>query len=1119
MDGSTVNRLAPSAAAVLVSLAAVSTTVSAGVEGYYQFPALHGDTVIFTAEGDLWKGSINGGTATRLTTHDGTEAFAKISPNGQWIAFSAEYDGNVDVYVMPFDGGEPERLTYHPTRDEVVAWKPDSSAVVFRSRRVAVRWEQHLYEVPIDGGHPVQVPVGSGALCSYSDDGKTLAYNRLGGESQTWKRYTGGTSQDIWIADLQEQSFTKLTDWAGSDRFPMWYNGRIYYLSDSDGQRMNIHSMRPDGTDQRQHTFHTDYDARWPDLHDGKIVYMYAGGLSLFDITSGTSRAISLSIASDRVHLRTRFEDASVTLEGYGLNFDGDRLVISSRGELWNCPVEDGRVIQVAESSGTRERAASFSPDGDTIACITDESGEQRVALYSADGTGHRRFLSGGQDWLFPPVWSPDGTKIAYADSTMSLYIDDLNTGAHTVVEECPNWEIEEYVFSPDGRYLAYTRPDRPEGSRSDIYIFDIENQQTHTVTTPFSHDHDPVWDPYGRYLYFLSSRSYNPLVGERDANHIVTETTKICGLILAADGLSPFLPHELYEGTGWFGEDEEGDAQANGETDDAELLADTDPQTAPEEEAEEIEDIVIHFDGLIDRVFELPTPARNYASLTADTDNLYYLTFPTDRVLDEVWGEADVRLRNTLYRFNLYDTEETKLVDAVVDYVLSGDLTTMALRVADDIRVGPVEALEGAGADALENGFNPADLRLKVNPAEEWAQIFREAWRLQRDFYFVENMAGLDWELMYERYSALLPRIGSREELNDLIGQLIGELGTSHTYIWGGDTDEPEWVGVGLLGADVVPDAQANAHRVISILRPEVWETDSVSPLTMTNANVHVGDYLFAVNRRKLTAADNLYERLADLPGSQVLLTVGSRADGSDARDIQIETLSDDRDLRYRDWCRRNREYVDKASGGRIGFFHLPDMDAAGLVRFVEGFYPQADKDGLIIDVRYNGGGWVSQMLIERLARTPWAYDFPRRGKPSTYPDQVHVGPKAALINQFAGSDGDIFPHSFKLRGLGPLIGMRTWGGVVGIRADKEFVDGGVSTQPEFAWWEPGGGWTIENHGVDPDIEVDILPGDELAGRDPQIQTAIDIILQSLADNPPYRPGRPTPPDKTTMK
>ncbi|NOG53913.1 MAG: hypothetical protein HND57_06225 [Planctomycetes bacterium] len=1101
----------------VVALYGVSAAVmtsgawAAGVEGYYQFPAVHGDTIVFTAEGDLWKGSIIGGTASRLTTHDGTEAFARISPDGQWIAFSAEYDGNVDVYVMSFEGSEPQRLTFHPTRDEVVAWKPDSSAVVFRSRRVAVRWEHHLYEVPVDGGHPAQVPVGSGALCSYSDDGQTIAYNRLGGESRTWKRYTGGTTQDIWLADLSNGSFRQLTTWEGSDRFPMWYNGRLYYLSDADGKRMNIHSMRPNGSDRQQHTFHTEYDARWPDLHDGRIVYMYAGGLSVLDLSTGTSTAINMTIASDRTHRRAHFEDATATLERYELNQEGDRLVITSRGEIWNCPVEEGRVIQVAESSGTRQREAVFAPDGQTIACITDETGEQEIALYTADGSKYEVLTSGGQGWVFAPVWSPDGTRIAYSDLTMSLYIVDSETGDRQLVESCPDWEIEEYVFSPDNRYLAYTRPDRAWGSRSDICVYEIETQQTHVITTKFSHDHDPAWDPDGRYLYFLSSRSYNPLIGERDFNHVVTETTKICGVILQADGLRPSLPHELYEGTGWF-KDEEG-------TDDDDEIVPEEEGIAANEPAEEVdEDVVIDFDGLLERVFELPTPARNCGDLAASSECLYYISFPSDRVLDEVWGEADTRARNTLYCFDLYEAEEEALIEGLIDYVLSGDMTTVAVRLADDILVGPVEALLGAGAEGLEDGFSPSDLRLKVTPAEEWAQIFKEAWRLQRDFYFVENMAGLDWDLMYERYSALLPRLGTRQELNDLIGQLIGELGTSHTYVWGGDLEAAPWVGVGLLGADVEPDQQADAHQFVNILRPEAWETESLSPLTMTHADVQTGEYLFAINGHELTASDNVYEHLANLPGDQVLLTVGAQADGSDTRDVQIQTLPDDRDLRYRDWCRRNREYVAQASGGRIGYFHLPDMDAAGLIRFVQGFYPQVDTDGLIIDVRYNGGGWVSQMIIERLARTAWAYDFTRRGKPSSYPDKVHVGPKAVLINQFAGSDGDIFPESFKLRKLGPVIGMRTWGGVVGIRGDKSFVDGGLSTQPEFAWWEPGRGWGLENRGVEPDITVDILPADELAGRDPQLQRAIAEVLDALVENPPYRPSKPAPPDKTGM-
>lgn len=1103
---------------------AVSATgnigVAGGVRGYYRFPAIHQNTVIFSAEGDLWKVPLKGGVAMRLTTHIGNEAFTKISPDGKLIAFSAEYDGNVDVYVMSIDGGEPERLTFHPGADEVVAWKPDGRSIVFRSRRISPNWERYLFEVPVVGGHPSLINVGPGALASFSEDDRYIAFNRRGGETRTWKRYTGGTAQDIWVGDLKNNEFKQLTDWAGSDRFPMWYNNRIYYLSDQDGNRLNIYSVKPDGTDLKQHTYHVEYDAQWPDMHNGRIVYMYAGDLWSLDVNTGTNELIDITIASDRIRLRPHLEDASETVEDYALNYAGDRIVVSSRGEMWVSPAKTGRVIQLTESSNTRERAAAFSKvdnDDETekIACITDETGEQEIAIYDSYGSDDKPEIltDAGKGWIFAPVWSPDGSKIAYADMTLTLYVVDVATGESKVVEQNKDgWEITEYEFSPDSKWLAFTRPEQAWGSQSDICIYDIKNETVHTVTTPFSNDFSPSWDPDGRYLYFLSSRSFNPILCDRDFQHIVTNTTKICVLILAKDGLSPFLSDEMYKDTGWF----------DGGTGDEETESDKDIDKDNIEEAVEEEDkindtddIIVDIDGLINRVIEFPAPARNYKSLQAGNNQVFYVSFPTEGLLDEVWGEADKRASNTLYMFNLEEAEEEVVLDGIRDYTISGNYERIAFRIGDEIQVCDVSGLPGAAEDT-EEGVNPSVLRLMVDPAGEWEQIFREAWRLQRDFYFAENMANIDWDLVYERYCRLLPRISSRQELNELIGQVIGELGTSHTYIWGGDTIDSDGVSVGLLGADLELDKNTGLHRFTKILEGEVWETDMVSPLTMTHAKVKEGDYLFKINNHELEPGENIYSSLAGLAGEEVLLTVGSQADRSDARDIQIETLYSDQALRYRDWCKYNREYVDKMSNGRVGYFHLPDMDGAGLVRFIQGFYSQRAKDALIIDIRYNGGGFVSQMIIERLARKVWAYDFPRRGKPATYPDKTHTGPKAVIINQFAGSDGDIFPESFRLRELGTIVGKRTWGGVVGIRADKAFVDGGISTQPEFAWWEPKRGWGLENNGVTPDIEVEYLPEDYIKQHDPQLERALDVVLQELKQDPVIKENPPVPPDKS---
>lgn len=1115
---------------------AMSVPGFAGVKGYYRFPTLHGDLIVFSAEGDLWRVAATGGSAQRLTSDEGVEAFCKLSPDGRILAFSAEYGGNVDVYTMPVEGGPPTRLTFHPTPEEVTCWKPDGSALVFRSRQIDPNYERNLFEVPAAGGSPSLINVGRAALASFSADGRYIAFNRWAGESATWKRYLGGTAQEIWVGDLHTSTFGRMTTWAGSDRFPLWYKDRVFYLSDhGPDNRMNLWSCKPDGSDALQHTKHTEYDCSWPDIDTstGRIIYANAGDLWIYDINLDSNAVVDISIPTDRLQLRPRFVDASETLDWFALNADGTRLSISSRGEMWNAPArQPGRVIGLTQSSGTRERAPVFSPDGKWIAAITDKSGSQELAIWPADGKGEPRILtSAGAGWIFEPTWSPDGTKIAYSDLTQALFVVDVVTGQRTSIESDAGWEIRQYTFSPDSRWIAYAKPSDYDAST--IWIANVADGSRFAVTNAWSNDSSPAWDPEGRYLYFLSSRYVDPILDERDFNHIITKSHLPCLVILAAEGLSPFLPEEVIEQDEKkrSGADEEDtaaeedrlEAEDDGETDitekdieqddviDAEDSAGADD--ADDKESDKPVDVRIDLEGLSQRIVQFPVDPDNYVSLDAISGKVLFASMPTLGMRGGDQGDGSL----TLHAYDFESRETSVFIESLNAYDLSDD----GSKIAFHSEGGPIMI---AGTDtppdvsAIEETVDPSTLTLRLDPSAEWEQIYWESWRLQRDFYWDENMGGLDWREAGDSYARLLSRAGSRQEVSDIIGNLIGELATSHTYIWGGDTIMGDHVNVGLLGADLAIDPATKAHRFTRILHPESWETNEVSPLTQTNANVKEGDYLWAVNGRELTIADNLWERLAGLAGAQVQLTVGTAPDRSDARDIQIEALEDESRLRYYDWCRRNREYVEAESGGRIGYFHLPDMGTDGLVQFIKGFYPQLDKDGLVVDVRYNGGGFVSQMLIERLARKVWAYDQPRRGAGSTYPYRVFQGYQVCLINESAGSDGDIFPNSFRVRGIGPIIGTRTWGGVIGIRSDKPFVDGGMSTQPEFAYWEPAGGWVIENYGVDPDIEVDILPEQEIAGMDPQLDAALELLQQQLKESPIDRPTPPARPDKTRM-
>lgn len=1102
-------------------------------EGYYRFPAIHGETVVFSAEHDLWKVPVSGGPALRLTTHAGQELFPKFSPDGKWLAFSADYQGNRDVYVMPAEGGQPRRLTFHPTRDEVIAWKPDSSAIVFRSDRKTVHWENYLFEIPVMGGAATPINIGIGSLASFSPDGKFVAFNRWSTEFRTWKRYRGGTAPDVWVGNLADKSFKKITDWEGTDDFPMWdgttdpANPRVYFLSDRDAttNRSNIFSSKPDGSDVKQHTKHADFDCRWADMQGGKIVYMVGADLWAFDAKTGETKKIPVQLASDRVRNQSRFEDAGRTLDGYSLNQDGSRVTVSSRGELWASPAKPGRIVQLTQSSGIRERSPNYSPDGKKIAAITDQTGEQEIAIFDAAKPDAPKVLTKqGKGWLFEPIWSPDGKHIAYADLTLTLYVVDAESGKVSTVETSKAGEIREYAFSPDGKWLAYCSPRTAEDGLSyganELKIYSIEQQKSFPVSTGFTDDRSPAWDPEGKYLYFVSNRSFDPFIDQREWNFTSTGTSKPYALILAADGVSPFAPDELKDPKD---KKKDKDAKAKKDADKAKDGKEDDKSEEKDDEKPKLVDVKIDTAGLTDRVVVFPVGADNYGGLHATEDKLFYVQYPTTGMNDEREEGEEEGSRAVLMAFDFESKKAEPFIEGVKDYAFSLNNKRIAYRTGDEILFSgtdskPSEGGEGKGKKPPKESVNPSKFRLLVNPAQEWAQIFNEAWRLQRDFYWAENMANIDWKAMRERYGSLLPRISTRNELNDLIGQLLGELGTSHTYVNGGDVEGSKRVNVGLLGAALMPDETAKTFRFAQIYRPESWETETPNPLTAPSARVQEGDYLWAINGRDVGMSENVYEMLGTLADDEVQLTVGSKPDRSDARDIQIKAVSDEHALRYRDWSRRNREYVEKESGGTIGYMHLPDMGGAGLTRFIQFFYPQLSKQAIIFDDRYNGGGNVSPMIIERLKRQVYAYDIPRRGERSTVPSATHRGYKAVLINHWSASDGDIFPESFQLNKLGPVIGTRSWGGVVGIRGDKPFIDGGMSTQPEFAWWEPKRGWTLENRGVEPDIQIDNTPDQEALGKDTQLDRAIAEMKKRI-EAQPIEPIKLTPvPDKSSV-
>ncbi|HVP57554.1 MAG TPA: S41 family peptidase [bacterium] len=1102
-------KLVGPAVLAVVLAAMLVPAVSSGVEGYLRYPTINGNTVVFSCEGDLWTVPADGGMARRLTEGEGSEVLPHFSPDGSRIAFTAEYEGNNDVYVIPRDGGEPLRLTYHPFRDEVIGWTPDGKDVVFRSMRYSVHPVYKAFTVPAQGGFPVALPLDKVSFISYSPDGKRITFTRNATEGRTWKRYKGGLAQDVWVGDLTTMVFKKLTDYEGTDGYPLWVGDRIYFVSDRDGI-MNIYSMNTDGGDIKQHTTHKDYDVRWPAYAGGKIVYECGGDLWLFDVGSGRDAKMQIDVPSDRAELRPRYINPAKFVSDFEISPEGRRIAFCSRGDIEIVPAKEGRLIDVSSGSDVRAKDPRWSPDGKWLAYISDATGEEEIYAVDAEHKDEAKQITKSTNiWKFPAVPSPDGKKLAYADATFKLFILDRDSGKATLVDTSDVWEIDQYAWSPDSKWLAYAKPE--DFRFNSIFIYDTGNSKITRVTDKFTNDLEPTWDPNGKYLYFLSDRTLNPFLSKRGFEAILDKMTKPYLVMLQAGQKSPFFPKEPSEQ----GEEKDEEAAAGKSGKDTEEAKAEKSKEKTEGAGKQPAEVKIDLDGIMDRVVEFPVPAGQYSSLQASSDRVFYLSGPSLGMApgDDEEGNTSV---NDLHAFDIKEKEDKVIEEGIDSYQLAYEGKKIVYKRGETFATVDASKSDKSDSDEAKSKVDLARWHLRVDPKLEFKQMFDEGWRLQRDFYWAPDMAKIDWPAVKVKYEKLLPRIATRNDLNDLIGNVIGELATSHTYIWGGDVKRPDRVPVGLLGADVAVDEASGCYKITKIFPTEPSSPDDVSPLTLSHAGVKVGDFILAVNGKPLKAPTNFYSMFVNLANDEVLLTVNGKSSRDGARDVIIKTVADESKMRYLDWVRSNREYVAKETDGKCGYFHIPDMGSGGLVEFSRTFFPQIELPAFIVDERYNGGGFVSEIILERIGRPLLARGASRRGRDERYPADAVYAHRVLLVNEDAGSDGDIFPQAFKLAKLGPVVGMRTWGGIVGIRMDKPFVDGGLMTIPEFPWWENNGGWTLENRGVEPDVEVDNLPGDEFRGIDRQLDKAIELIKESLKQDPMTLPSHPPYPDKS---
>lgn len=1072
--------------------------------GYFRSPDVHDDTVAFTAEDDIWVAPAAGGTARRITSHTGTEYFANFSPDGATIAFTGQYDGNSDVFVVPVAGGEPKRLTWHPGTDEVLGWTPDGDRVLFRSRRDGPHGDWGVYTVPAGGGDVEMLPLGWAARLAVDPASGKWAFNRKQRETRNWKRYRGGTAPHIWVGDPKKNDFKQITDEGAGDAFPMWHDGRVYFVSDQGGTA-NIWSVKDDGSDRTRHTKFEDWDVRWPAIGpDGVIAFVLGADVHLYDAKDDSTRKVDIDLNSDRVLSRVRYPAAARNLTWFDISPDGDRIVVATRGELFSVPVEDGVTLPVSRGTGAREKGARFSADGKRMVYITDESGEEQIRTIDAWGRGDATVLDTAKDstWMFPPSFSGDGKWVAYADQHHTLYVVPAEGGKPVKVDQGEQREIRDYTWSPDGRWLAYSKNNRVD--YASVYVYDTKEGKIHAVTGPDTDDMSPSWDPEGNYLYFLSYRMTNPVLGTRDWQNVEIKSNRLFAVLLREDVENPFIDQAGMPPAD-DDDDEDGDDEKGDKDKDKKGKKDEEKGGDDEKKDEDKpKPVEIDLEGLSDRVVALPMKRGRYAAVVAAKGKVFFARLPIRGMAEQPGLFEDEGPSAALMAFDMEKKEAEPFVEGISAYEVNrkGDKIAIMKNPGEIYVVGT----GGAPGPALAEGkVDLSNVVVELDPREEWKQIYHEAWRHMRDFYWDAGMGGVDWKAEGDRFATLLPRLSSRGDLSNLIGRLIAELSTSHTYVFGGDPGKraTRW-STGLLGADVERDG--DAFKVVRIYRGAA--ADNVrSPLSEPGVDVKEGEYILAVNHQPFDADRPFLAAFENRAGKEVILTVGAKPGDEEARDVVVTPAGREGDLRYSDWVRKNREYVTEKTGGKIGYIHIPDMWTDGLVEFNTWFYPQLEKEGMVVDCRWNGGGAVSQQILERFRRTIVSFDRSRGGGVTTYPSRTLNGPFVVITNEFAGSDGDIFPAAVQLEKLAPVIGMRSWGGVVGIRGDKPLQDGGLLTQPEFAWWDPIDGWELENRGVVPDIEIQNMPQDLARGVDAQLDRSIEEVLRLHEEEPPVVP------------
>ncbi|HEY9433757.1 MAG TPA: PDZ domain-containing protein [Blastocatellia bacterium] len=1067
-------------------------------------PAMSRTQIVFSYAGDLWIAPRGGGEASRLTTGVGNETSPQFSPDGTTVAFTGEYDGNVDLYTVPATGGTPKRLTYHPGADGLAGWTPDGKQLLFVSQRTSDSGRfARLFTIPVDGVFPAEVPLPMGWAGSYSPDGARLAYEPLPRGFGAWKRYRGGMASPIWIANMSDSSVEKVPRVDSNDFNPMWVGDKVYFLSDRSGP-ITLYAYDTKTKRVAQLIQNNGLDIKSASAGPDGVIYEQFGALNIYDPKSGKTKPVDITINGDMLSLRPKYEKVGTSISNAAISPTGARAVFEARGDIISVPAEKGDARNLTNTTGMAERDPSWSPDGKWIAYFSDESGEYQLHLRDQKGMGEVKKINLGSppSFFYNPTWSPDSKKVAYSDKRLNIWYVDIEKGQPVKVDTLTRGFSLATSWSPDSRWLTYAKP--LKSWYNAVFVYSLEDGKSTQITDGLSDALSPVFDKSGKYIYFTASTDIGPRVFGFDMSSYPHRTTRsVYVTVLKKTDPSPLAPESDEEKVAEEKPSEKKEGE-RGEAGEGEKKADVAqlPAGAPKPaDKKEPPKVTIDFDNISQRILALPPPNRNYVGLAAGKANtLFIIEFP-----DGAQGA-------TLHKFDLEKRKFDKALDNINGFDLSANGEKMLYRQQQNWFIAATATLGTPAFKPGEGKIKTEEMEVYVSPRAEWDQMYRETWRIERDFFYAPNFHGLDLQAAAKKYEPYLASLAHRADLNYLFQEMLGELSVGHLYVQGGDTPDPKRVPGGLLGADY--KVENGRYRFARVYNGENWNPNLRAPLTQPGVNVVAGEYLLAVKGRNLAANDNIYSFFESTAGKQVMIKVGPNPDGSGSREVTVVPIQNEIGLRTLAWIEENRRKVDKMSDGKLAYIYLPDTAGGGYTYFNRYYFSQLDKQGAVVDERYNSGGQAADYVVDYLKKPLMSYWAVREGDDWRQPFGVMPGPKAMLINEYSGSGGDYLPYMFRRAQVGPLIGKRTWGGLVGIGGYPQLIDGGSVTAPHFAFYTPEGKWDIENHGVAPDIEIEFDPKAWREGRDIQLEKAVSWLMEELKKNPQKPVQRPPYPN-----